>query len=186
MSQLAYSIWTACYLNDTKLTNNADYEKQIYVKNKHWNPPPSLSIIEINWWNLKRQQKHVIAKHNKRNLRALTYSQICTLWVLKNNSDLIIKPSGKNLGSVIIDTHHYIKQVLTEHLLSNDYKWLSMTKAHHRMEQVQTYLKSILHEHQEILSKTKLTYFQKTLKNGTDYQSSIAFLRFIKPFLPSD
>ena len=61
-----------------------------------------------------------------------------------------------------------------------------MTKAQHRMEQVQTYLKSILHEHQEILSKTKLTYFQKTLKNGTDYQSSIAFLRFIKPFLPSD
>jgi len=59
-----------------------------------------------------------------------------------------------------------------------------MTKAHHRMEQVQTYLKSILHEHQEILSKTKLTYFQKTLKNGTDYQSSIAFLRFIKLFYP--
>jgi len=37
-----------------------------------------------------------------------------------------------------MDTHHYIKQVLTEHFLSNDYKKLEMTKAQHRTEQVKT------------------------------------------------
>jgi hypothetical protein len=43
--QMAYSIRTKCYLNDIN-HESTDYEKQIYTKNKTWNPPPASNQIE--------------------------------------------------------------------------------------------------------------------------------------------
>ncbi len=41
---------------------------------------------------------------------------------------------------------------------------LEITDAQNRMEQVKSYLKSIIHGHQGVLSKAKLTYFQRNLQ----------------------
>jgi hypothetical protein len=42
---MAYSIRTKFYLNDIN-HESTDYEKQIYTKNKTWNPPPASNQIE--------------------------------------------------------------------------------------------------------------------------------------------
>jgi hypothetical protein len=72
MQRLAYSIRTACYLNKTNLPENSDYIKQIYSKNKHWNPPPASIIIEDKITDLekalKKEQQLLINKHRQRNL----------------------------------------------------------------------------------------------------------------------
>jgi len=44
--QMAYSIRTKCHLYDIGYNGSADYEKQIYTKNKTWNPPPASITIE--------------------------------------------------------------------------------------------------------------------------------------------
>ncbi len=43
---MAYSIRTKCHLNEIGYDGSADYEKQIYTKNKSWNPPPASLTIE--------------------------------------------------------------------------------------------------------------------------------------------
>ncbi len=49
--------------------------------------------------------------------------------LLKHNKHLTIKPTDKNLGPAIMETKVYIKQVLTEHLLTKDYKQLTTAEA---------------------------------------------------------
>jgi hypothetical protein len=64
--QMAYSIRTKCHLHDIGYDGSADYEKQIYTKNKLWNPPPASIIIEDKLTEfgaaLKAQQNKLIRK----------------------------------------------------------------------------------------------------------------------------
>jgi hypothetical protein len=168
MQKLAYSIRTHCHLKDANLTNSSDYVKQIYSKNKHWNPPPAPIIIENKLTELekalKREQKLLTSKHRNRSLRNLMQPQISTLRALRNNNNLIIKPSDKNLGPVVMNTEHYITEVLSKHLLTKDYKQLSETEVHNKMEQVRNHLESMINDHQYLLSKAELTYFKRNLR----------------------
>jgi len=43
---MARSIRTRYYLKELNIDNSADYEKQIYLKNKGWHPPPAPLHIE--------------------------------------------------------------------------------------------------------------------------------------------
>jgi hypothetical protein len=65
---------------------------------------------------------------------------------------------------VVMSTEHYIKEVLSKHLLTKDYKQLSETEVRNRMKQVKYYPKSIIHDHQGLLSKAELTYFKRNLQ----------------------
>jgi hypothetical protein len=62
---------------------------------------------------LKEAEKRIVLKNKKRNLNNLTPLQTQTLTALKNNKNLLIKPTDKNLGPAIMDTQLYIRQVLT-------------------------------------------------------------------------
>ena len=62
---------------------------------------------------LKEAEKRIVLKNKKRNLNNLTPLQTQTLTALKNNKILLIKPTDKNLGTAIMDTQLYIRQVLT-------------------------------------------------------------------------
>jgi len=165
--QMAYSIRTKCHLNEIGYDGSADYDKQIYTKNKSWNPPPASLTIEDKLTEfgtaLKAQQNKLIQKNSARNLNNLTYAQIKTLNILKQNKNLIIKPSDKNLGPAVLDTSTYIKQTLNEHLLTKDYRQLTELEAKLLMDKARNTLQKLITDHQDILSKSEYTYFKRNI-----------------------
>jgi predicted double-glycine peptidase len=78
---------------------------------------------------LKTEQNNLIHKLNGRNLRNLTYPQSVTLRLLKQNNNLTVKPTDKNLGPAIIETKEYVSRILKEHLLTSDYGKLTEASA---------------------------------------------------------
>jgi hypothetical protein len=130
---MAYKIRTKHYLtqNNTNNKNNVDnassYISQIYVKLQGWNPPPAPITVENRLTDFEKLLEKAIQKNKKRrkiNATNLTQSQQKTLYTLKHNNDFIIMPTDKNLGPAIMNRDDYIKQCLTEHLLTPHYKQL--------------------------------------------------------------
>ena len=58
----------------------------------------------------------------------------------------------------------YIRQVLTEHLLSDTYRRLTTVEAKNQMETARSTLKTLISNNQDQLSKAEVTYFQQSLK----------------------
>jgi hypothetical protein len=63
-----------------------------------------------------------------------------------------------------METEDYIAQVLKDHLLTKDYEKLSELTAKHRMDDLTRTLKALITENYKILSKTEITYFQRSFK----------------------
>jgi hypothetical protein len=76
------------------------------------------------------------------NLSNLTPIQAKTLKPLKKNDSFIIKATDKNLGPAIMNKTNYIRQVLTEHLVTNTYRRLTAVEAKKQMETVRSTLKT--------------------------------------------
>jgi hypothetical protein len=138
---MAYSIRTKCQLDAIGLADNSNFEKQIYTKNKSWNK--------------------IILKYTGRNLNNLTPSQRQVLNLLKHNKHLTIKPTDKNLGPTVMETAVYTKQVLTEHLLTKDYKQLSVTEAKNILAKFKNTLQKLISNNQDLLTKAELIYFKR-------------------------
>jgi len=165
---MAYAIRTTFHLQNSNLTKDSDYIKQIYVRNRNWNPDPAPIHIENNITtfekNLKQRQNEQTYKLQNRNLRNLTHTQSAALRQLKQDENLTIKPTDKNLGPAIMETETYIKQILKEHLLTKDYQKLPETTAKNRLADIKHTLKSVIDNNQDLLSKAELTYFQRSYK----------------------
>jgi len=58
----------------------------------------------------------------------------------------------------------YIRQVLTEHLLSDTYRRLTTVEAKNQMETARSTLKTLISNNQDQLSKAEVTYFQQSLQ----------------------
>ena len=161
---MAYAIRTTFHLQNSNLAKDSDYIKQIYVRNRNWNPDPAPLHIEnkITTFEkiLKERQNEQICKLQNRNLRNLTHTQSSALRQLKKDENLTIKPTDKNLGPAIMETETYVKQILQEHLLTKDYRRLSETMAKNRLADIKHNLKSLIDNNQGLLSKAELTYFQ--------------------------
>jgi hypothetical protein len=169
MLQATYSICTATLLNQSAIENDSTHVKQIYVRNKQWSPPPASVLIENNITefekSLKSKQHQVNNKNKKKTLSNLTFPQLTTLRLLKNNINFVIKPTDKNLGQAIMETKTYTLQILKEHLSTNDYLQLSPDTAKNRMEDLKNLLK-------------KLIYDNKTTLPSTEHQSSTASRKY--------
>jgi hypothetical protein len=130
---MAYAIRTTFQLQHLTQPDDSTYIKQIYIKNKIWNPEPAPLHIEDKITSfekiLKTEQNNLIHKLNGRNLRNLTYPQSVTLRLLKQNNNLTVKPTDKNLGPAIIETKEYVSRILKEHLLTSDYGKLTEASA---------------------------------------------------------
>jgi len=165
---MAYSIRTKYFLEDSNLTNDNSYIKQIYVKNRHWNLLPAPLPIEDKLTEFEKALKAAHLKQafktTKRTLSNLTSPQQKILKLLKSDKTLTIELSDKNLGPVIMDTSTYVSMVLKEHLLTPDYLQISQLEAKHRMESLTQTLKNLLKNHQEILSKPEILYFERSLQ----------------------
>ena len=87
IQKAAYSIRTAVFLNQSATETDSTYVKQIYIKNKQWNPPPASLLIEnyITEFekNLKLKQNQVNKKNKNRTLSNLTLPQLSTLRSIK-------------------------------------------------------------------------------------------------------
>jgi hypothetical protein len=165
---MAYSIRTRYYLqHNNGLSDSNDYIKQLYIKNKNWDPPPATNTIEDSITSfeklLKSEHSKLTMKHRKTTLSNLTSLQAKTLKELKDNNSIIIKPTDKNLGPAILNREDYIKQILQEHLLSNDYRQLTQIEANSKMETLKNTLKSTINNNLHLLSKAEITYFKRSL-----------------------
>jgi hypothetical protein len=65
----------------------------------------------------------------------------------------------------VLETETYVKQILTEHLLTKDYERLSETTAKKRLGDFAHTLKSIISNSQSLLPKAEYTYFQWSFKS---------------------
>jgi len=166
--RLARSIRTKYYLAEHNLLNESDYNKQIYKKNQTWQPPPAPLYIEDKITEfekaLKSFQQKIINKNRHQRHSNLTPLQSEALKKLRNNRNITIKPTDKNLGPAVMDTATYIHQVLTEHLLTDAYLQLTQLEAKNRMEDVKISLKELLLIHSDKLSTAELTYFKRSLQ----------------------
>jgi len=166
--QMARTIRTKCYLKETNTHSNSDYDKQIYKKNLTWHPPPAPLQIEDKITEfekaLKKLHESMDKKRKHRQLSNLNPLQLSALQQLRQNKNIIIKPTDKNLGPAIMDSSEYIQKILKEHLLTSTYKQLSYQETKNTMECLKTFLKDLLSKHTNSLSKSELTYFQCSLK----------------------
>jgi hypothetical protein len=80
------------------------------------------------------------------------------LHLLKHNKHLTIKPTEKNLGPAVMETAIYTRQILTEHLLTKDYKQLSTTEAKSILAKFKNTLQKLISNNQNLLSKAELLY----------------------------
>jgi hypothetical protein len=168
MLRMARSIRTHQYLTANNITDNSEYEKQIYKKNLNWNPPPATITIENKMTEfekaLKSLQRKYTSKFKSKRLSNLNPIQTNALRQLRQNHNITIKPTDKNLGPAAMDTSDYIKQALQEHLLTDTYKQLSETEAKSKMLNLKNILKTLLSTHAQWLTKSELTYFKRSLQ----------------------
>jgi len=166
--QMARSIRTRIFLATNGTTENNIYERQIYIKNTSWNPPPAPLYIEDKitefdkTLKLLHQRLNKVHKHKK--LTNLTPLQVKTLKELKMNKEITIKPTDKNLGPAVLDTDHYINQALKEHLLTPAYKQLSHLEVTRATDNIKASLKELIQSNSQLLSKAELTYFERSLR----------------------
>jgi hypothetical protein len=169
MLKMAYSIQTHYHLKNTSASTEANYIPQIYLRNKNWNPLPvpiqiedQLTVFEKS---LKKERDSLIKKYGRINLSNLTSIQASALKKLRNNNQLVIKPTDKNLGPAVMDKDTYVTQVFKEHLHTSDYHILTQPEALSKLQQLKDYLKNLIADNQGSLSPAELTYFNRGLKN---------------------
>jgi len=165
---MAKTIRTRYFLQTNGTTENNTYEKQIYIKNAAWSPPPAPLHIEDKITGFEKSLKflhsQLLSKYKHVKRTNLTPSQVKTLNELKTNKGITIKPTDKNLGPAVLDTSQYVSQVLKEHLLTPAYKQLSQMEVARTNEHIKTTLKNLIQTNKQLLSKCELTYFERSLR----------------------
>ena len=63
-----------------------------------------------------------------------------------------------------MDTETYTKQILQDHLLTNNYQQLSNAEAQQRYDTVQDALKNLITSNSDEISQPELTYFQRSFQ----------------------
>jgi hypothetical protein len=166
--KMARSIRIKYFLDQHGLSNDEEYNRQIYINNTCWHPTPAPLHIENHITNfekaLKLKQKEVISKNKNRLLPNLTPLKLSALRKLQSNSKIIIKPTDKNLGPAVLDTEAYVEQVLQEHLNTKHYQLLSDTESRNRYEAFKSALKDLITTNIDCLSKAEALYFQRSFK----------------------
>jgi hypothetical protein len=75
-------------------------------------------------------------KNKSKKMTNLNPIQTIALRQLKQNPNIVIKPTERNLGPAAMDTEDYIIQILKEHLLTADYNQSTKAEAQNKMDQL--------------------------------------------------
>ena len=139
-------------------------EKQLYIRDPEWDPPSDNIPIEIRA-RISHFNRVLLAsfKHRKVGSNLSTPQQQC-LTALRNNKDLLVIPSDKNLGPVILDRNEYIRRCFQEHLLTDNYEELSEHEANTFVQHTYTLLTKFINDHANSFTEPDLTFLLRSLK----------------------
>jgi hypothetical protein len=132
---------------DTEDEDEADrnFNPKLHIPSPN-EPPHASNEIERAMSDFENDIKAKIAMnkiHFKTNLSK--HEQGC-LEKLKNNKDIIILQTDKNLGPAAMETEAYVEQVLTEHLFTSTYTIINQNDAMKIMEEAGLKMWDLLHE----------------------------------------
>ena len=171
MHKLAYSIRNRPYIIENNHNKQCEYIPQLYIKVHNWQPPPATNTIENELTNFEKTMERAIENHKDKNKNKnkwpynnLTPNQKATLKELKTSKDFVILPTDKNLGPAIINRTDYIKHILSEHLLTTDYEYLTHTVANDKLQDSKNQLIQAYHKHKHLLSDAEIQYFSSSFK----------------------
>ena len=91
----------------------------------------------------------------------LTPPQRRLLHSLTNNKDVIVVPSDKNLGPVILDRDTYVRKCFQNHLLSSTYEQLSLAEANEFTEDTKKLLQELLDDHSDVITEDDRKYLDR-------------------------
>jgi len=115
------------------------------------------------------QYKSTIETHKHRQLANLSSVQLNILHTLKNNDEITILYSDKNLGPVAISTDKYTRLVLTDHLLQRDtYHQLSEDTVMIRLDNTRKQIRCFIQKLQQVdPSSDDATFLSRCLGDHT-------------------
>ena len=118
-SKFSRAIRLKAYVIASKLSNDLDYNPKLYEPSTI-KPPLAKAQIESALNRFICKIKSASNKHSKKAQYNLTKLQRRTLKQLKDNQQITILKSDKNLGIAMIKREEYIKAIPQEHLTKND------------------------------------------------------------------
>jgi hypothetical protein len=138
-----------------------DYIQELYIPSQ-WEPPEILhgdmEQCMLNY-SIKLEQLFRHASQCYRPRYNLSQFQYKVLQNLKENKEIIVCLTDKNLGPVVMDHADYIKRALNDHLRSSTYTRLSCQEAHKAMQDTELKLTNLLELYGDTLSKPEQVYF---------------------------
>jgi hypothetical protein len=144
--------------------NDEDYIPSLYIPTK-WKPPEAPPIVENAIKNFSTALTKAITNNKTHPRSNLTKLQYRCLHAIKNNNDLIICMSDKNLGPVIMERETYLSRCLYEHLLCpRTYIRLSEEEALQKIRNTRIKLNEVRLHHRNELTAAENQYFQRAAK----------------------
>ena len=142
------------------------YHPKLYVRNQEWTPDPASPEIEAALDAFAQSvqsatQRHQAQVHNQPNLLKF---ELRLLNELRQNKDLIVLMTDKNLGPAIWERTAYIKQILSEHLLKTDrYKQLTKEEAKAHQEATRKTICQHYKKYKDKLAKHEWTFYKRSM-----------------------
>ena len=142
--------------------------RQLYLRSPDWHPKyydlPAPIRVRLSQFEKKLQPlfKRRTAPRN------LTPPQLRILHSLTNNKDVVVVPSDKNLGPVILDRDTYVRKCLQNHLLSNTYEQLTEQSAKDSTSDTRTRVVEFMSLHADFITEDDSTYLARYLDSVKD------------------
>ena len=146
--------------NNTYSSNNDDnYIPSLYIPT-NWKPPEAPVEVETAITNFSQSLNNNVKSNKTLPRTNLTKLQYNCLHSIKNNNQLIVCTSDKNLGPVIMDRAEYFQRCLHEHLLCpRTYVRPTKENALQKIRNTRCMLNQIRLNHRTKLTAAENTYF---------------------------
>ncbi len=146
--------------------NGNDFNAKLYVKSKTWDPDPATPHLEYCMQLFESRVTNAIQNYRPQFKPNLLPNQLCTLQSLRDNKQLIVLQTDKNLGPAIMERAAYLKQCLVEHLLTPTYQQLTPAQARYQMDHTKETIAELYSDYWEELAPFERKYFQNSFKKS--------------------
>merc|ERR1719162_508491 len=145
-----------------------DYNTKLYIKSD-WNPPLANNLIETSIDHFEEKLTSICSdiKLNCKPSTNISPTQEKLLHSTRNNKNIVILQTYKNLGATTMEWEEYVKSMLDKHLLKGEtYELLSTEDAIDKKEEFRDELIDLLtFEGDRVLEDNEIVYFSRGLKS---------------------
>lgn len=138
--------------------------QQLYLPNPDWEPNSDHIPVEIRARVSHFVQQLSKSFHHRKVASNLSKQQQNCLHQLRNNKDLLVIPSDKNLGPVILDRNEYVRRCLLEHLMTPNYEQLDDDIAINFVNTTQKLIFDFLEKNEKDISESDLKFLHRSLQ----------------------